>query len=332
MRSRTLPALVALFACFASGQSRAVDGVLEISQTCAVETGCFEDDRAGLPITITGIAGRSYRLTSDLIVPDENTDVVQISGSDVSLDLGGFRIQGPNSCAGTPTTCKLTGSGDGVAVTDVVAVSGVEVVHGSVMGMGRRGVDLGDLAMVRELRSSQNGLDGISVNRSSTVTASVASRNGNSGIVANIDSSLSGCTASSNFSEGIFTLGAAVSGCTASSNGRVGILAIGHSTVIGSVARANGQQGISISSGSTVSTSSASYNAEGIKAEAGTLVIGNSVWNNNVGLRLSDDAAYRENVITSNTASAVLIYTTGVFVNLGDNFCTDDAGAQFACP
>ena len=42
------------------------DGVLEINQTCAVETGCFSGDGPGFPVTIDGTAGKSYRLTGDL--------------------------------------------------------------------------------------------------------------------------------------------------------------------------------------------------------------------------------------------------------------------------
>ncbi len=41
----------------------ATDGVLEINQTCAVQTGCFAGDTAGFPVEID-VAG-SYRLTSN---------------------------------------------------------------------------------------------------------------------------------------------------------------------------------------------------------------------------------------------------------------------------
>ena len=43
----------------------AVDGVLEINQTCAVNTGCFSGDAAGFPVTIDGSAGLSYVLTAN---------------------------------------------------------------------------------------------------------------------------------------------------------------------------------------------------------------------------------------------------------------------------
>ena len=45
----------------------AVDGVLEINQTCAVLTGCFAGDAPGFPVTMDSTTpGKSFRLTSDL--------------------------------------------------------------------------------------------------------------------------------------------------------------------------------------------------------------------------------------------------------------------------
>ena len=35
----------------------AVDGVLEINHTCAVQTGCFSGDTPGYPVTITEARG-----------------------------------------------------------------------------------------------------------------------------------------------------------------------------------------------------------------------------------------------------------------------------------
>jgi hypothetical protein len=59
--------LFLLFLLVLAGPVLAVDGVLEINQTCVVHTGCFAGDYVGFPVAITGVAGRSDRLTSDLI-------------------------------------------------------------------------------------------------------------------------------------------------------------------------------------------------------------------------------------------------------------------------
>jgi len=49
MRSISIPLLV----LFLAMPARASDGVLEINQTCAIQTGCFAGDTAGFPVTIS---------------------------------------------------------------------------------------------------------------------------------------------------------------------------------------------------------------------------------------------------------------------------------------
>ena len=85
-----------------AGPTLAVDGVLEINQTCAVQTGCFAGDTAGWPVTIT--EGGSYRLTSNLIVPDKTTGAILVSTSSVSIDLNGFEIV-RSDCVGATENC-----------------------------------------------------------------------------------------------------------------------------------------------------------------------------------------------------------------------------------
>ncbi len=71
----------------------ASDGVSEINQTGATQTGCFSGDTTGFPVTIT--TPGSYRLTSRIVLPNENTDGIVVSTSSVTLDLNGFEIGGP---------------------------------------------------------------------------------------------------------------------------------------------------------------------------------------------------------------------------------------------
>ncbi len=61
--------LLVLLLTFAT-PTLAVDGVLEINQTCAVHTGCLSGDTPGFPVTISGAPGISFRLTSSLAVND----------------------------------------------------------------------------------------------------------------------------------------------------------------------------------------------------------------------------------------------------------------------
>ena len=66
------------------------DGVLEINQTCATETGCFPGDSAGFPVTVNVGTGSSFRLTSDLALPNSDTTAIQIGcGSHSSSQVPG---------------------------------------------------------------------------------------------------------------------------------------------------------------------------------------------------------------------------------------------------
>lgn len=123
--------LLGLFAWALGTPALASDGALEINQTCAVSTGCFPGDTAGLPVTIS--AGGSYRLTSNLTLPDLNTSGILDSAlAPVTVDLGGFAIEGPNTC--TVNSCG-TGSGVGVGYTNPGG-DGLTVINGAVRGAG----------------------------------------------------------------------------------------------------------------------------------------------------------------------------------------------------
>ena len=94
--------------------AQAVDGVREISQSC-VAAGCSDvpGDTAGWPVTISE-AG-SYRLTSNLVVPNQNTDAIQITTGGIALDLNRFAILGTNSCTPCPVSSyRSSGTGRGI--------------------------------------------------------------------------------------------------------------------------------------------------------------------------------------------------------------------------
>lgn len=299
----------------------ASDGVLEINQACALQTGCFSGDTAGLPVTITGTAGRSYRLTSDLVVPNENTSGIQVFIDDVGIDLNNFTIRGPVVCSGTPLACTPnTGSGVGIE-RGFSLLSGTSVRNGSIRGMGNNGVLLGVQSEVTHVRARSNRLSGIDVESGSTVSGNAAYQNGNDGIFANTGSTVSGNTTRQNGGNGIQTSsGSTVSGNTAYQNGSDGILTASGSTVSGNSAYQNGGNGIQTGTGVTVAGNTA-YNNEGdgIQASSGSTVSGNTVrFNTGFGLDLLSGSGYRENVITNNTAGTV---NGPSLVNLGNNTC-----------
>jgi hypothetical protein len=110
------------------------DGVLEIDQSC-VAAGCFPGDTAGFPVQIT--APGSYLLTSNLVVPDNSTTGVAISGDDVVLDLGGFEVSGPVVCPATAGAFECTGGGVGAGIrAEGPNAVGIVVRNGSVRGFG----------------------------------------------------------------------------------------------------------------------------------------------------------------------------------------------------
>lgn len=97
---RTYPIPIQLLLLLALARpALAVDGVLEINQVCAVNTGCFPGDAPKYPVTIS--SSGSYRLTSNLFGIGANTDGIVVEKSYVTIDFNGFAIQGVGIGSGT---------------------------------------------------------------------------------------------------------------------------------------------------------------------------------------------------------------------------------------
>lgn len=128
---------------------------VEINQAGAESGNVTTGDTPGFPVTISQPG--SYKLTGNLTVPNENTTAIDVTSDDVTIDLSGHRIFGPNVCGGTPARCNRFGSGIGIwALTD-----GVTVINGEVRGMGNFGIFLqGASVHVENVIVTSNG-DGI---------------------------------------------------------------------------------------------------------------------------------------------------------------------------
>src|SRR5262245_60243098 len=98
-------------AFLASAPVLAVDGVVLIDQNKAIAGGVTPGDAAGFPVTITQPG--SYRLSGNLIVPNSNTNAIEIASDFVTIDLNGFSILGPVNCAGG-FPCAGAGTGNGI--------------------------------------------------------------------------------------------------------------------------------------------------------------------------------------------------------------------------
>lgn len=322
-------AVLALVLTLITTEALATDGTSEINQTCAVQTGCFAGDSAGFPVTIS--APGSYQLTSNLTLPNQNTDGITFATSsvaNVSIDLGGFAIGGPVVCTGVPLAC-LPASGTGHGIVRLgPGNSGISVENGSITGMGQSGILLGDRAQVSDLRVHSNRSSGIVTGSGSLVSANTSSQNGQIGIGTGSASTVSGNSVYLNGSNGI----SAGNGSTLSNNSAVGNAAEGMSagsgsTVSGNVASGNNGDGISLLTGSTISgNSSLSNNGAGIAAGAGSTIQGNAVRSNGgFGLDLGGQSAYMNNTMSSNDDGSV---NGAVGVNAGGNVCD----GSLTCP
>ena len=155
----------------------------------------------------------SYRLTSNLVIPNDDTDGIRITTSDVGIDLNRFAVIS-SFCLDENSSCRPnSGTGTGIKVT-TTASRGISVRNGSITGLGARGVQLGEQAEVSDLLVRWNGGDGIYVDVGSSVSNSVVFANGGDGIVADSGSSVFDNTVNNNLADGIETGG----GCSVRTN------------------------------------------------------------------------------------------------------------------
>ncbi|MCF6263119.1 MAG: right-handed parallel beta-helix repeat-containing protein [Xanthomonadales bacterium] len=276
----------------------AAGGVIEINQVCATQLGCFSGDTSGYPVTITGTAGSSYRLTSDLVLANSNISGISITAPDISIDLNGFSIIS-QACVGATSNCApATGNGRGIRVQSVL-YNGVSVKNGKVIGMGQTGISLiGSYSRIENVTAQWNRLTGMFVGQNSWVNKSGAFENGGDGIRFGDGANIKDNTAISNGGNGLKGFSSAViEGNIANDNVADGIFAQGAASVItGNTASSNGNDGIACAFDCLVTNN---------------IVSSNVSWGLNIFFRI----AYRDNIIYGNG----LAVNGGV--NMGGNLC-----------
>src|SRR5215470_16644409 len=140
------------------------------------------------PIVIS-VSG-SYRLKSNLIVPDASTSAIDLEANDVTIDLNGYTISGPVTCSGTPvTSCAPLGSGSGI-VCGATFGNNVRVTNGTVRGMGQNGIGIADAARIERVTATNNGNNGISGGSDATIIDCDALSNRNNGLIAGPSSTI----------------------------------------------------------------------------------------------------------------------------------------------
>src|SRR5574340_955829 len=143
-----------LFLAFASvgllsGAAYAVDGVTLINQSNAIAGHVTLGDTPGFPVSINlpGI----YKLSSNLVVPNQNTTAIQINVDNVTIDLNGFAILGPNvcptdgvnvaqPCTNVSSSPFTVGMGIDAGTAGAFKVDNTRVLNGTITGMGGIGV------------------------------------------------------------------------------------------------------------------------------------------------------------------------------------------------
>lgn len=233
--------------------------VVAIDQRAALAGRVTAQDTPGFPVTISEPG--SYRLTSNLTVPSVATTVIQITADNVTLDLNGFSIIGPNVCTSNPITCTALGGGIGImAVSEgVPSPANVRVMNGMVRGMGGHGIRMmGDSTVVERVLAVSNGGPGIVV--------------GN-GRVIDSEARLSG--------SGTAIVGLHVRGCTAANN-VFGIFVRPGGVASGNVAMANEGGGIAVTNGTATGNTAINNVNYGIDAICPGTLTGNTAFGNTV--------------------------------------------------
>ena len=289
----------------------AVDGVIEINQACAVNTGCVSGDTSGFPVTISSEG--SYRLTSSLILTAEqtNTDLITITSPDVTIDLNGFELFG--ACKSSTPPCSPLAGNDGVFSNS----PRITVKNGTIRNMMRNAITLGPQARVENIRALANANVGISLGgtspHGSIIRLNHVADNGSHGINSFGTSIIEKNTIVDNSKDGIF-------------------LGIGGNLVADNVITNNGDDGISSpNSGNNVLRDNVvSFNggngitSQGTPDKTGNLVTGNTITQNTgTGLLFdSTENGYANNVIQGNGSTV----TSGT--EIGTNLCNSNT----TCP
>jgi hypothetical protein len=207
---RTLALATAIFTG-SSPDVFAIDGVKLITQASAMAGNVTPGDLPGFPVTIS-LRG-SYKLASDLVLPAAHITGIEISASEVTLDLNGFSIVG----VGQTWLYNFTGFVTGFGIVGSSSATNVTVFNGSVVDTAASGVKLGAHARVQNVRvhnvrgvstpfSSIFGpleSDGIVVGHGSIVRDSTASGNAGNGILNGSYSLITGNTTFGNVDSGI---------------------------------------------------------------------------------------------------------------------------------
>ncbi len=132
----------------------ASDGVIEINQVCATQTGCLPGDAPGFPVRLSNES--SYILTSSLQVSGDVAALTAFGNSTV-IDLNGFTISGDYSCSSSPPNCLSRA----VHAAIEAPSTAVTVRNGTVRAWRGPAISVGFDSHIEDLLIERTGDDGI---------------------------------------------------------------------------------------------------------------------------------------------------------------------------
>lgn len=168
LRAVAISISVALGAAYGA-QARAQQ-VITIDQAKAMAGGITEDDAPGFPITLSKPG--TYRLTGNLTVSAPNQHAFVVTAHNVTLDLGGFLVQGPVSCTGLGASYACQ-PGEGIGVNGASRMF-TTVRNGTINGFFM-GVNLGAHTRVEDLQVVMSSYVGIRTGENSLVARNLVS-------------------------------------------------------------------------------------------------------------------------------------------------------------
>lgn len=118
----------------------------------------------------------SYKLVSNLVVGDLATTAIQVQADNVTIDLNGFAILGPNVCDWSTKTCTATTpSSRGITTS---TVRGLTVRNGTISGFAGAGISAGAYLRVENVTVAHNAGGGITAGSSAQIDRVSARYNG----------------------------------------------------------------------------------------------------------------------------------------------------------
>jgi hypothetical protein len=130
---------------------------------------------SSFPITISQPGG--YKLAGNLVVSDPATTAIVVNAANVTIDLNGFVVSGPNLCDLNTKTCTLkTPSAHGISMN--VGTHSLTVRNGTVRGFSGIGISGGDSVRIESVTVAHNAAGGIALNAGAVLDRVIANYNG----------------------------------------------------------------------------------------------------------------------------------------------------------